>query len=404
MQYRIVGIREGAGTQALTIDAADPVSARAAAVAAGLAVVEVEPLRQRARLRVPLFAGGRDGGATSFKVDLFCEEMLALLAAGIPVGEALETLAGKEGGGAARDILDAVLRRVQEGQPLSAALASRPDVFPRLLTESLRAAERTSDYGPALARFVRYRRLTREVRARLVAASTYPMILLGVSTLVLLFLIGYVVPRFSGVYKDMGDRLPAASRLLLALGESIGAHRWVAAGIVAAVVVGVVAAVRSAAARAAIVRGVTRLPRLRELVAAADHARLYRSLALLIHGGIPIVAALDLVRGLLPPHLGGRLDACRRALAEGRPFATSMAEQGLSTVVADRFFRVGERTGALAEMMDRAADFHEEEVTRGAEWVGRVIGPVMMLVMGVLIGLVVVLMYMPIFELADAVQ
>jgi general secretion pathway protein F len=81
-----------------------------------------------------------------------------------------------------------------------------------------------------------------------------------------------------------------------------------------------------------------------------------------------------------------------------------MADQGLSTVVADRFFRVGERTGSLAEMMDRAADFHEEEVSRRAEWLGRVIGPMMMLVMGVLIGLVVVLMYMPIFELADAVQ
>ena len=81
-----------------------------------------------------------------------------------------------------------------------------------------------------------------------------------------------------------------------------------------------------------------------------------------------------------------------------------MAEQRLSTVVADRFFRVGEGSGKLAEMIDRAADFHEEEVARGADWLGRVVGPAMMLLMGTLIGLVVVLMYMPIFELAEAIQ
>jgi general secretion pathway protein F len=402
MQYRIVGIRDNASTQALTVEAADAGAARQAASAAGLTAIAVEPLENRGRASFSAAARGR--ASQSFDVDLFCEEMLALLSAGIPVGEALETLADKDARGPARDLLGAVLRRIQEGQALSAALALRPDVFPPLLTESLRAAERTSDYGPALRRFVRYRRLTRELRARLSAASTYPIILLAVATAVLLFLVGYVVPRFSSVYKGMGDRLPAASRLLLTVGEAIGTHPEVALGALAIAIVAIAFAIRSRAFRAALVRAVTRLPRLRELVEAAEFARLYRSLALLVHGGIPLVGALEMVRGLVPPKLGQRLDACRRLLAEGRPFSTSMAEQGLSTVVADRFFRVGERTGSLAEMMDRAADFHEEEVSRRADWLGRVIGPMMMLVMGVLIGLVVVLMYLPIFELADAVQ
>ncbi len=147
-----------------------------------------------------------------------------------------------------------------------------------------------------------------------------------------------------------------------------------------------------------------RLPRVVEVLAAAEFARLYRTLALLIHGGIPMVASLQIVRGMLSVRLTQRLDACRRSVSEGRSFSASMAEHGLSTVVADRFFRVGEGSGKLAEMIDRAADFHEEEVSRGADWLGRVVGPVMMLLMGTLIGLVVVLMYMPIFELAEAIQ
>jgi len=147
-----------------------------------------------------------------------------------------------------------------------------------------------------------------------------------------------------------------------------------------------------------------RVPRLRDVLVAAEFSRLYRTLALLLHGGIPMVASLHVARGLLPAHLAQRLDRSELAISQGRSFSDSMREQGLATPVADRFFRVGEGSGKLAEMIDRAADFHEEEVSRGADWLGRVIGPFLMLIMGVVIGLVVVLMYMPIFSLADAIQ
>jgi general secretion pathway protein F len=171
-----------------------------------------------------------------------------------------------------------------------------------------------------------------------------------------------------------------------------------------AVTAAVVGAVRNVRLRAAAMSALHRVPRLRHVLAAADFARLYRTLALLIHGGIPMVSSLQIVRGLLPHHLAGRLDACRRSVSEGRSFSESMSANGLSTAVADRFFRVGEGSGKLAEMIDRAADFHEEEVARGADWLGRVVGPAMMLVMGSLIGFVVVMMYLPIFELAEAIQ
>jgi general secretion pathway protein F len=394
MKFRVLGVDEGAAPQIRIVDAIDAGAARRLAASLGLAVLEVEPV-----------AGSREGArAAAFNVDLFCQELLALLTAGVSVGEALETLVAKDTG-ARRDVVETLLRSVREGQPLSAALARRADIFPVLLTESLRAAERTSDYGPALARFVRYRALSRAVREKLLSASIYPLILLGVSSLVLLFLLGYVVPRFADVYKDMGDRLPAASRVMLWMGQAIGGHPWMALGALAFVAASGVAAIRSARVRSMFVSLLRRLPRVRDVLAAAEFARLYRTLALLIHGGIPMVASLHIVRGMLSTtRLTQRLDLCRRSVSEGRSFSASMAEQGLSTVVADRFFRVGEGSGKLAEMIDRAADFHEEEVSRGADWLGRFVGPVMMLVMGTLIGLVVVLMYMPIFELAEAIQ
>ncbi len=393
MKFRVTGVDDAATPQTRIVDAIDAGSARRVAGSLGLAVLQIEPLtRKRSATR-----------AGAFNVDLFCQELLALLTAGVSVGEALETLAAKEQG-ARRDIVEALLRTVREGQALSSAFARQGAVFPALLTESLRAAERTSDYGPALARFVRYRALSRAVREKLLAASIYPLILLGVSSLVLLFLLGYVVPRFADVYKDMGDHLPTTSRAMLWIGQGIGGHTIIAMAVVVALVGCAVAAVRHARLRAALMAVVYRVPRLNQVLAAADFSRLYRTLSLLIHGGIPVVTALQMVRGLLPAHLVGRLDCCRRLVSEGRSFSESMMEQGLSTPVADRFFRVGEGSGKLAEMIDRAADFHEEEVARGADWLGRVVGPVMMLMMGTLIGFVVVMMYLPIFELAEAIQ
>jgi general secretion pathway protein F len=403
MQYRVLGIHPDASPEVLLIEAPDAGTARRQACASGLLVVEVSGAPSRF---VPWVRTRRGGGLASapFDVDLFCQELLALLTAGVTIGEALETLTEKESQPVARQLLDRLLASIREGKPLSRALAQHPQVFPSLLSESLRAAERTSDYGPALGRFVRYRKLSREVRERLVSASVYPLILLGVSSLVLLFLVGYVVPRFAEVYSDMGDRLPAASRILLQLGQLIGHRPLVAVCLLAGGAAGAVAAVRSPRARSWFMAGLQKVPRLREVLVAADFARLYRTLALLLHGGIPMVSALDSVRGLLPEHLARRLDACRRSVAEGRSFSESMREQALASVVGDRFFRVGEGNGRLAEMIDRAADFHEEQVARGADRLGRVVGPLMMLAMGVVIGVVVVLMYLPIFELAEAVQ
>jgi general secretion pathway protein F len=412
MQFRVLALGDDGSARALVVDASDAGAARRMIAHDGMTIIELNPVGSLSAWGLRAGGHSRAGGSgasASFDVDLFCQELYALVTAGVTIGEALETLAKKErkglsGSRSGSGILIRLHERVREGLPLSAALSEHPAVFPKVLCESLRAAERTSDYGPALERFVRYRRLTREVREKLVAASIYPMILLGVSTLVLLFLVGYVVPRFADVYADMGDKLPAASRVLLWIGSRIGAQpALTAAGLVATVLL-IVAAIRSVRLRAAFVSVLHRIPRLKDLLAAAEFSRLYRTLALLLHGGIPMVAALQLARGLLPLHLARRLDASTQSVSEGQSFSASMLTHGLSTEVADRFFRVGEGSGKLAEMIDRAADFHEGEVARGADWLGRVIGPLLMLIMGVVIGLVVVLMYMPIFSLAEAIQ
>lgn len=410
LQFRIVAVDAASVERRLVLDAPDAAAARRAAARSGLSVIQLDEVRGAGHTRASV------GGAGSFALDLFCQELLAMVQAGVTVREALHTLADKEsassgkssgkGGGksAGKGVIGGLMRAIDEGQPLSVAMATQPAVFPLLLTESMRAAERTSDYAPALSRFVSYRRLAQQMRGKLVSAALYPLILLGVSGAVLLFLIGYVVPRFAQVFDDMGDKMPTASRLLMTLGKGIAAHPVLTIGALVALVLGGVFAWRAGMGRQVLMSAARAVPRIRTMLDTVEMARLYRTLALLLAGGMPLVSSLELAAGVLPGATAQRLMAARKRISEGQPFSDSLNEQGLTTLVADRFFRVGERTGNLAEMIDRAAEFHEEEVSRAADWIGRVIGPLMMLVMGIVIGFVVVLMYMPIFQLTEVMQ
>jgi general secretion pathway protein F len=133
-------------------------------------------------------------------------------------------------------------------------------------------------------------------------------------------------------------------------------------------------------------------------------ARFYRTLAMLLKGGIPVVTALDMVSGLLQPVLQGRLKLASLAIREGQPISRAMEAQELTTPVALRMLRVGERTGNMGEMMERIAGFYDEEMARWVEWFTKLFEPVLMALIGLVIGVIVILMYMPVFDLAGSIQ
>jgi general secretion pathway protein F len=395
MKYEVIGLDAATAEIRITVDAADAAAARWAAGAQGVAALEIRPLQNA------VTALKRRGGA-AFDVDLFCIELLAMLRAGVGLREALETLRDKSASGNA--VIGELLSQIHQGKPLSAALQAQGSVFAPLLVESIRSAERTSDFGPALERYTRFRQQTRELRSKLVAAAVYPLILLAVSAAVLLFLVGYIIPRFAQIYADLGDRLPVASRLLMQLGLFLQQQPLALALGVSALAAALWWAARRGHLQRGLGRALLAVPRLHDALGTIQRARLYRTLAMLLAGGVALPQALQLARGVLPPEVAQRADAALRHIQEGQALSDSFAQAGLSTVVGDRFFRVGESSGRLAEMMDRAADFHEDEIARTVDWMGRVIGPVMMLVMGAVIGTVVVLMYLPIFQLTEALQ
>jgi len=355
-------------------------------------------VRRAGRLSLPSLR------ATRFPLVLFTQELLALLRSGISLVEALETLAEKDSRASSGPVLARLLGKLREGQSFSSALQSVPEAFPDLYMATVRASERTGNLPEALSRYVAYQTQLDGVKKHLVSASIYPVILVSVGGLVSLFLLGYVVPRFSHIYEDIGGDLPWLTQVLMAWGKFVEARGgMLLAGVVAAVA-GLVLWLRQPSARQLIARQVMRIPAVGERVRVYQLTRFYRTMGMLLAGGTPVAQALTMVSGLLDQELRQRLAVALKRVREGQPLSTSLDGQGLTTPVALRMLRVGERTGQMGEMMERIAAFHEEELARWVERFTRTFEPLLMAVIGVVIGGIVVLMYFPIFELAGNMQ
>ncbi len=395
MNYEVKALRADT-VVALVLDAADEGDARAQAVAQGYTVLAV-----RARQSWEAWRRRRSQG---FPLILFSQELLALLNAGLTVVEAIETLAEKEVRPEGRKTLRQIIADLYEGRTLSQALQRYPALFPPLYVSTVRASERTGDLNEALRRFIAYQTQVDFVRKKVVSASIYPLLLLGTGGLVTLFLLAYVVPRFSRIYEDIGTDLPLMSQLLLQWGQLIQTHGALILLLCAALLAALVQLGRQPAVRGWLLRRLWAIPAAGERMRVYQLARFYRTLGMLLSGGIPVVPALRMVGDLLPPALRAELGQAAVMINEGRTISQAMETHRLATPVALRLLRVGERTGKMAEMMERIADFHDEEMARWVDWFTRLFEPLLMAFIGLMIGGIVVLMYLPIFELAGSLQ
>jgi general secretion pathway protein F len=392
MRYLLKAIGPGGGVESIDFQAPDEGTAVKSLEGRGYTVLSV---RAKRALAAPW-----KSAAERFPVALFSQELRVLLNAGLPLVEALETLAQKERRSDFRAVLERLAEVLREGRPLSVALEEFPMAFSPLYTATVRASEKTSDLSPALARYVAYAAQLEAIKKRVVNASIYPALLIAVGGLVALFLLLYVVPRFGHVYAERGGDLPLFSRLLLAWGQAIDQHGVVVLGILAGLAVSIVYALRLPSVRTRIGDAIWRVPAIGERLKVYQLARFYRTIGMLLRGGMPLVTALEMGAELLHPLLRERLAAASRAISEGRGVSQSMDANGLTTAVALRMLAVGEKGGNMGEMLEQIAAFHDEELARWVDWFTRLFEPILMAVIGLVIGVIVVLMYMPIFELA----
>ncbi|HEY3299305.1 MAG TPA: type II secretion system F family protein [Methylophilaceae bacterium] len=393
MQYQLRVIKASGTPSQIAIDAASELEARQRAEQQGYTVLRVANHARKIRL-----------GAERFPLVLFCQELRVLLEAGLPLPDSLDTLIEKETRTETRAILAKLLSAVREGQQLSDAMANLPGAFPSLFVATVKAAETTGNLPEALTRYALYIEQIDILKKRIISASIYPALVLTFGFLVLVFLMAYVVPRFSKIYESHVSNLSFTTKLLLQLGKFSQDYGLIVLVLLFGLGALLTSLFSQPAIREKLFDAFWKLPYLGEKVRIYHLSRLYRTFSMLLRSGIPVVTGLGMVNSLLGVSLQSNLSKAKRLISEGLSFSEAFESCGLTTPVAGRLFRVGERTGKLETMMERSAIFHEEQMLRWVDAFTKVFEPLLMAVIGVIIGGIVLMMYLPIFELASGLQ
>lgn len=340
---------------------------------------------------------------TKFDTVSFSLDMATLLEAGVSVKEAIGVLHRKETQSGHLRTLGEVAAAISHGQPLSVAL-KQCGAFSELLIATVAASEQTGDLATGLSRYARHQQSLQQVRDRVVGACVYPLLLMVVGSLVVALLLGVVVPRFATLIDSTGKELPLLSKVLMGWGAFVDQNPWVGLflfGFIMFMVVFVYSQLKNPQTLRSLLR---RIPGVAKVMREFQHLQMYRTTAILTARGISIHKALGYSSEYLDSQDRQRLQSAQQAMVNGISVSEALGQSGLCDAVATSMINVAERTGSMPEMLDRIADFYERTLQRNIDIVSRLIEPILMIIFGIVIGGIVVLMYLPIFDLASSIS
>jgi type IV pilus assembly protein PilC len=362
-------------------------------------------LRRRGGLPGLAKGGGQRRRISRQEFLVFNQELATLLKAGMPLVQSLDILRQRVANATFKAVLDDVYDKVKSGTGLSDAFGAHGDQFPPVYSASLMAGERSGNLDAVIRRYVAYEKVIGAVKRRTISALIYPAIL----TILMLGLIGIivlkVVPSFSAFYENFDRELPLSTRIIVGVSDAMVANLWLIVLVIVGTAVGIIAWVKQPGQRVRLDRWLLELPWAGNTVRKFSTAQMARTLGTLLGGGIPLVNGLEIVmRSMSNRHLGLELEEITRRVREGESFATAMLKRKVFPDVAVKMVEVGEQTGALQEMLNSLADFYDEEIETEVARFITIIEPVLLVIMGLVIALVVIALYLPLFELSSVVS
>lgn len=377
------------------VEADSPAAARRTLEAGALAVLSV--VRQGQSIRRPQLR------PMPLDVGLLCEELSTLLMSGMSLVEVVDALCTRQNDDVKHAVLIELRQHLQEGKALSTALERSRHAFPPLLVASIRASERTSRLNEALDEYITYEKAGQELRRKVVSAAIYPLLVVGFGFLVSLFMISYVVPRFANVYDDFAHKVSVPTMALMRLGQFVSAYfPWFLLAAAGGVLL-LVRMYRNGALRVMLLAWASRSRTARYYVRLYQLARIFQTISMLLKGGYALTDAMLQAQNLaFSPALYQSMQGARQAIVEGKRMSTAFAGHQLGDQVTERLLQVGERSGNLARVLDIISTGYRQELVLFIERSTRLAEPLLMMAVGLMIGGIIVLMYMPVFDLAGA--
>ncbi len=336
---------------------------------------------------------------------MFNQEFLALIRAGLPIPEVLKLAANRPESPALTQTLARVADEVRQGAAMSESCGRHPEVFEGPYLAALRTGEKTGDMARVLEKYQVYLRQRVALQRKVSQALAYPAFLLATLVVILLILFIFVLPRFVSLYTDYGAELPLPTRILIGIVDSLpyllpvfilggagfwaGWRRW--------------KKLPAVARRLDAIRD--GLPLFGSIYREAAAAQIARALSALLAGGTPLVEAMRITaQSLASPGQTERLLQATREVTEGKSLANALRGKALLPETAVRLVEVGEASGGLDRMLEEAAQFHEENLSHRLTQLMALIEPILMLLMGVLVGGIIIVMYLPIFYIVDVIK
>ncbi len=390
-----------------TLEANDQASATTALSQKGLVVVSITESAQIQRRQ------GRAGGAKIGKIPeadlvMFTRMLATMIDAGLPIVQSLGALAEQTTNKNFKPVLLQLTATIEMGEQLSTSLAKYPTVFDRLFVNMVRAGESGGALAEILDRLAAYLEASAKLRKKVKSSMSYPAIVMSIALLIVIFLMIKVIPAFANIYKEMGatDKLPAPTKMLIAISENMASIWGLLTGVVIAVVIVVFFKyIKTENGRKKWDVAKMKFPVFGPLMQKISVSRFARTFAQLIKSGVPIIETLNIVASSSGNWLieTATMDAIK-AIEKGEGISTSLAKHPIFPPMIIRMITAGESTGKVDVMLTKIADFYDSEIDSMLSGLTSLIEPLLIGFLGIVVGFIVLAMFMPMFKLTEMIK
>ncbi len=360
--------------------------------------VRVKRLRKKSKPLIPKRIKPKD-------ISIATRQLATMLSAGIPIASSYAAIAKGSDHEKIQEVFKEIQTEVEAGTNLSLALNRYPRLFDDLYTNLVAVGERSGNLDNLMEKIASYMENHEEIKAKIKGAMFYPAAVIAVAFIVTTLLLLFVIPQFEDLFSSFGASLPALTAALIAISRGFRDHFLSIFGaIIGSIVFIVFTYRRSEKMQRGVDRLSLRMPIFGEILRKAAVSRYARTLATMFGSGVPLVESLNSVAGATGNSLYS--DACsniREAVSTGRSLSASMADTGLFPAMVIQMTTTGEESGAIEDMLNKVADFYEREVREAVDNMSKLIEPLLMVVLGGIVGTLVIGMYLPIFKMASVV-
>jgi type IV pilus assembly protein PilC len=364
----------------------------------------INPLKVRKKSQ-SLF-GNRKKKITTKDIAVFSRQLATMMAAGVPMVQAFEIVGRGHVNPSMQDLILAIKTDVEGGSSLNNALRKHPLYFDDLVCNLVEAGEQAGVLEVLLDKIATYKEKTESLKAKIKKAMFYPAAVMIVAVLITAIIMIFVVPQFKDLFSSFGADLPKFTQIVITMSDFVAEYWWLLLLGIAGVVLTLTNIwKRSPKFQETVDRMLLKVPVLGDILHKAALARFCRTTATMFAAGVPLVEALQSVAGATGSVVYGQaVLEMRDDVATGQSLQATMRQQGLFPHMVIQMVSIGEESGSLDEMLSKVADFYEEEVDNAVDALSSLLEPIIMVVLGTLVGGLVVALYLPIFQLGSIVS